>query len=252
MKKRLLIGFGVLLAFVTFAVLILPEYRLTVLGYFRGENFFEGRSTSYWRYAVDSYVARMENPAGKTNFEKLLEYLHITGALEKPSVLGRDPKAVPVLIDLIRDKSNRRVGMQAYTTLANQGPSAREALPVLEEEMNCEDPYFRVAALNTLGRFGAAGVPSLIRGLKHHDAIIRSYSAHRLGEMGQDAKKAIPALREALKDQEKDVRVAAALALAHIDLEEAIKAGADRLIPQPSSDPNAPQPAWVPDKTRTR
>jgi hypothetical protein len=88
MKKRLLIGFGVLLAFVTFAVLILPEYRLTVLGYLRGENFFEGRSASYWRYTVDSYAARRENPAGKTKFEKLLEYLHITSALEKPSVLG--------------------------------------------------------------------------------------------------------------------------------------------------------------------
>jgi hypothetical protein len=60
MKKKLRIGVWFLLVVVAILVIFVPENRLSILGYFRGENRFQGRPTSYWRYKVGSYAAQKE------------------------------------------------------------------------------------------------------------------------------------------------------------------------------------------------
>jgi len=57
------------------------------------------------------------------------------------------------------------------------------------------------------------GVPQLIEALKSPAIAERQRAAAALHSLGAQAKEAIPALREALKDQDKDVQMWAALAL---------------------------------------
>ena len=58
-------------------------------------------------------------------------------------------------------------------------------------------------------------VPSLIAALKK-DALVRQNAALALGQIGPDARDAVPALKEALGDSEWTVRRHAAIALGHI------------------------------------
>ena len=49
-------------------------------------------------------------------------------------------------------------------------------------------------------------VPALIEALKDNDAGVRRQSAWALGRIGAEAKDAVPALMEALEDNDADVR----------------------------------------------
>jgi hypothetical protein len=239
MKKRIGIGLGFLLALVVIAVLVVPEYRLTLLGYLRGENRFEGRPTSYWRFRVELYTARRPNPAAMNYFEKLLNYLSINGTPERPSVLAGKPEALPVLIDLIREKRSLPVTQEVYKAIGTMGqPSAKQVLPLLEEEIDGQEGMFcRMAAVRALGRLGQEGIPLLIRALKHKSPDVRVTAAGTLKEIGYGPKGSVPkdavaALVEALEDEVEQVRTSAASALVTIDPDEAEKVHAERFIPR--------------------
>jgi len=242
MKKRLWIGLGILLSIVLIAVLAIPEYRLTCLGYLHGENRFQGRPTSYWRYKVGLYASQNENSLTvRTSFwDKVLKFLSIRGSLarpDKPAVLGGKPEALPVLGDLIREKTSLPVTREAYISLGTLGePSAKEVLPLLDEEINGQDLSFRAVAVRTLGRLGPEGVPRLLQYLKHEGADVRLAAAQTLYEVAlgpEDTKpkEAVPGLIEALEDKVAEVRRWAARALFHIDPEEAEKVHAEKFIP---------------------
>ncbi len=63
---------------------------------------------------------------------------------------------------------------------------------------------------------GEAGVPALIEALKDTEWDVRSGAAKGLGGIGPEAKAAVPALIEALKDENELVRMAADKALKRI------------------------------------
>ena len=78
----------------------------------------------------------------------------------------------------------------------------------------------RVAAVRTLpGRSGDAAqvVPALIEALKDKEGDVRRSAAIGLGTFGEQAKGAVPALQAALNDPDARVREAAAKALTRID-----------------------------------
>jgi hypothetical protein len=246
MKKKLLIGLGLLLAIVAIVVIAVPENRLSILGYFRGENRYQGRPTSYWRYKVASYAAQKERSrvvniaprAITTSFwDKVLEFLSLSskpGAPEKPKVLAGGSEALPVLADFIKNKESRQVSLEAYAALATLGqPNAREVLPLLEEEIGGQDLYFRPVAVRTLASLGQDGIIHLIDGLEHEAPDVRQAAAKALYEMAlgpQETmpKAAVPALVTALEDKVEGVRYYAAMALLHIDPEEAKRRNAER------------------------
>jgi hypothetical protein len=240
-KKRLWIGIGILLSIVLIAVLATPEYRLTCLGYVHGENRFQGLPTSYWLYKVESYASQNENSlkASTSYWDKVLKFFSLTRSHarpDKPAVLGGKPEALPVLGDLIREKASLPATREAYIALGTFGqPSAREVLPLLEEEINGQDLYFRPTAVRTLGSLGPEGVQHLIRGLKHEGPDVRIAAAQTLYQMAlgpDDAKpkEAVPALIEALEDKVDTVRLWAARALVTIDPKEAEKVHAEKII----------------------
>ena len=76
-----------------------------------------------------------------------------------------------------------------------------------------------------MGPGAAAGVPALIDALKANDSNIRKLAATVLGEIGPAAKGAVKALIVALRDRDILVRQEVALALKQIDSETAKRAG---------------------------
>jgi HEAT repeat protein len=77
-----------------------------------------------------------------------------------------------------------------------------------------KDPNMRYYAAESLGHYGPAAVPAvpdLIAALKDDNKMVRMGVAYALGEIGLSD--AVPALEEATKDPENEVRVAAVTAL---------------------------------------
>lgn len=242
MKRRLAIGFGLLLALLMVGILAVPDSRLTIFGYLRGENRFQGRPTSYWQFKVERYASQNANPTARrvSYWDKILNFLSITNSgsrPEKPTLLVGKSEALPVLIVLIKDKTNKAVALEAHKALGTLGePSAKDVLPLLEEEINGQDMYFRTAAVHTLAGFGREGIPLLIQALKHESPDVRIAAAQTLMDMGYGPKNLVPrnavlALLEALKDEAAEVRAWSARALATIDPEEADEAHVERFIP---------------------
>jgi HEAT repeat protein len=69
-------------------------------------------------------------------------------------------------------------------------------------------------------------VPALTEALRDESAYVRHDAAVALGKFGAEAREAVPALTAALKDKEQNVRVAAGTALTKIDPQKASKSGA--------------------------
>jgi HEAT repeat protein len=91
----------------------------------------------------------------------------------------------------------------------------------LIKELQDPDSDVRSIAAVTLGEIGSEAkdaVPALIQLLQDQDAegFVRANAALALREIGPEAKDAVPALIQALQDQNKDVRKDAARALGNI------------------------------------
>ena len=88
---------------------------------------------------------------------------------------------------------------KAARTLGRIGPEAIPALiPILKEEENYE---VRSAAAYALGEMGAAAVPAvpaLIEALEDEESLVRTVTAEALGKIGPGAVEAVPALAKAM------------------------------------------------------
>ncbi len=166
------------------------------------------------------------------------EYARL-GAAEAFAILGKPDEAVPVLIDLLRNGRELRMREYAASALGQIGPAAEAAVPALASALDTRDEDRREAAAEALGNIGPAAreaVPALSIALRNRKAGLkrtapglvdfdyegadsesaRKAAAVALGKIGSEAKDAIPALREALKDDSAHVRRAAADALREI------------------------------------
>ncbi len=67
MSRRVLLRAGVLLgAVLACALLALPSIRWPLWGWMRGEAFYEGRPTSYWRWEIHVYYGSSTPPPAST------------------------------------------------------------------------------------------------------------------------------------------------------------------------------------------
>ncbi|MFO0905493.1 MAG: HEAT repeat domain-containing protein [Pirellulales bacterium] len=79
-----------------------------------------------------------------------------------------------------------------------------------------EDWTMREAAAVALGRIGEPAVPALVEALRSHDPEIRLQAADTLARIGPGAEQAVPSLTELLEDEDIRIRKAAARALGQI------------------------------------
>jgi HEAT repeat protein len=115
--------------------------------------------------------------------------------------LGKDAK--PAMKDLMarltRDKDLyvRRYSAQALGAI---GPDAKPAIPALRKALNDEKKQVAEAAVVALGKIGPASVAALTAAVKdtRMEAAVRKKAADALGDMGPDARSAVPALTSLL------------------------------------------------------
>jgi HEAT repeat protein len=172
----------------------------------------------------------------------------------KPALLDGDPKAVPVVVELLRDEDSE-VRAIALDALGNTGSQAEEAIPAVVEMLD-EDSYLRVLASETLVKIGPQGmaalvkaiqskparcmlcrralrnlgpagtecVPELTAAMKHQNADVRRLMCEALLSIGPEARDAVPALIEATQDSNSAVRSVAAACLGSIGAKQAVPA----------------------------
>jgi HEAT repeat protein len=162
----------------------------------------------------------------------------------------------PAVQELVKALKDRDAGVRtrAAMALGQSGPDAKEALPELIEALKDKHVDVRVAVVDAIGEMGAEGkkaAPQLARLFHDSSARVREHvrvalasigaaaiepSCDALGEekvevrvdairtimlFGPVAKKAVPALRHAMKDEEHRIRSAAAEALGKMGLDAA-------------------------------
>ena len=113
--------------------------------------------------------------------------------------------------------------LTAITVVGEIGPEAKEAIPILIEtirEVRNRDKRILVACNKALLAMGKEIVPHMISLLKDDTWEMRRGAAWILGKLGPDARDAVPALTEALKDTNPAVRTKAQEALKKIQGEE--------------------------------
>lgn len=136
----------------------------------------------------------------------------------------RAKSAVTALAEAVEDP-NPVISTNAAKALAAIGPDAKPAIPALvgvikreqgKSNMNGPSSLSWLAG-KALTKIGLASIPELITLLAHKDRYVRLTAADALGNMGPQARDAVPALTQALNDEDELVRQWARVALDRID-----------------------------------
>jgi len=126
--------------------------------------------------------------------------------------------AVPFLIQQF-STNNDLIDFDFYV-LAGLGTNAQAAIPVLTKAFHGNDPQLRWYAGRALAKVdpnNAELLPAMLTDIKNPDAVTRRFACMVLGELGSNAKSAVPALTEALNDSDEWVRKRANEALTNIN-----------------------------------
>ncbi len=125
-------------------------------------------------------------------------------------IAGDARLALPALMDVVKEWSFEfpKEPLEAIQSLAEMGPRALDAVPVLCGRLG--DPSCPRAAAEALRKIGNASVSHLVDSLRSEDWLLRSRAARVLGEIGPEAREAIPALEALAKDKEEDEEVSRA------------------------------------------
>ena len=134
-------------------------------------------------------------------------------APEEPTLQGRSVSRLEAML-LDSDPKQR---LAAVVALRDAGISA---LPVFVWAFNDEDPNVRMAAVKSIGPFGAASQPAVpsLADLLLVDPIpaVKTQIVHTLGQIGPYATDAVPALRRLQREADLTLRVNATQALDRI------------------------------------
>lgn len=120
---------------------------------------------------------------------------------------------VDVLMAAITDP-DPRVRRAALASIRQLAPGPERTLPKFIAVLEDADPGAVVAALTSIADFGAAAVPPMMKALESEKAAY--WALVVLGDIGPDAKDAIPQIKAKLADSQPEVRMQAAMALAGI------------------------------------
>lgn len=189
---------------------------------------YKGLPLSYWRSAV-----AIRYWDSKPSLSRRLETL--CGLREKsgrPIIFRGDPAAAPVLLRLRRDPTTQfnviRDMFAAYDSTSPPNPFLKaEFVKAVTAQLRNPNREARREAMDflrsTWHKASSETVAGLIGTLQDEDADVRAKSIAMLGEIGPQARPAVPSLLALLND--KSVSAEAAEALRQIDPEAAERAG---------------------------
>jgi hypothetical protein len=103
----------------------------------------------------------------------------------------------------------------AATVLYWMGPTAEPAIAALRDSVLLRSQP-NVAAIDALGKIGAPAVPALVEILERGESTSKWHTARTLGNMGEAAREALPALRKAAAQPEAMLSSAARRAIAKL------------------------------------
>ncbi|HJZ58533.1 MAG TPA: HEAT repeat domain-containing protein, partial [Gemmataceae bacterium] len=125
---------------------------------------------------------------------------------------------LPALCDGMRQRGHQ-VAISSVGAIMDLGPAAESIVPVMRElALDTEHPD-EAGVVYALGKVGPVGVPVLIEVLERGTTSCRTDAAYALGEMGEAARPAFPALRRAAKDPDQGLSGAANRALRRLGAE---------------------------------
>jgi HEAT repeat protein len=152
------------------------------------------------------------------------------GAAKRLAEMGADAKkAGPALVAAVKNDRDLFVRRFAAQALGAVGADPKTAVPPLAALLKEDSKELTEAAITSLGKMGADGVSALVEVVKKKDtskkdknpkkgpvtpdrsAFLRAKAVAALGEIGPEAKAAVPALIDALKDASIRADVATAL-----------------------------------------
>jgi HEAT repeat protein len=180
-------------------------------------------------------AARSDLPTGVLRQRPLLADWLEALSHDSPFESGQDPSLwdpvaprltlVPALVSLLKDP-DRNVRARVVAALGTLGGQAHQVLPVLraalkEAALEDADQSVRAQATHALLQVGPepdSDIAGLIDALHNELEIVRFHASTALGDLGRDARAAVPVLiHTALWDEDPAVRVEAAVALWKID-----------------------------------
>jgi hypothetical protein len=229
------------------ASFLLPAVHWRVIGWIKGEAFYQGRPTSYWRGIVKDWndIPNL-NPAPSGIWTWLRQIFgdpdddQMPFTLPNESGFGEDrtadPEAFSVEMELLRDEDNM-VSVLAYQLLINFKPEVRAALPELLRLAKHPDPEKREMVLSlmcSVGPYEEVALPAFIAALGDEDEVLNYRVVLLLDQMGSKARQAVPSLLDLYRSKNNVVPKGAGErtlgewiieALAKIDPEAAAKAG---------------------------
>ena len=122
----------------------------------------------------------------------------------------RAGKAFLTRVGPLRDESIR---VAAAKVLGSFGPKAELAVPGLLKALHDPQSYVAMEAAAALARAGSGALPALINALNENNPLVRHAAAYALGEVGPRAEKAVPSLISRLEDTDAEVRSSSASSL---------------------------------------
>jgi HEAT repeat protein len=158
--------------------------------------------------------------------------------------------AVPALTGLLQDADHNTAWTAALALVRIRPAAAQSAAPLFVEALKSSDPRTRWDAIWYLQQLPKPElvVTDLVALLKNSEPGVRASVIEALGNIGGEAKSAIPQISQALKDEAANVRIAASQALALIGVEDLaldLAAAPPLLEVLNSSDPAVPD--WMHD-----
>ena len=136
------------------------------------------------------------------------------------AAMGDDAQAAaPVLIEMLKDEERTTRRLAAYVLGETRAKAPVTTLLALLKDREQDTRMSAMSQLGNIGPDARDAIPALIEILTGDDKDFRRRAASALGEIGPDSKPAIPLLLKMLRDPERDSRASAAYALRKLDLE---------------------------------
>jgi HEAT repeat protein len=151
------------------------------------------------------------------DIQKHIQQLNKAEPSDFDALVACKSEAVPALMKALKDE-DENFRIMIIAALGEIGSQAAPAVPLLNELLIKDTSSdVRSMIVHALREISKARVTVLITNLKSKDWRVRSQAADTLGQIGIEAKDAVPALTTALEDKVQSVRSSAADALYKIN-----------------------------------